>query len=215
MYDFSRGPLVWIALSVFFFGSLIKLVLIILQAKKDKVVHPYWNLKFGTRSLIHWMIPYGSVNMRKRPLFTALSFLFHLCLLMTPIFALGHVMLWNESWGISWWTLPDGVTNLMTFVVIITGVIFILRRIADPTVRYVTSWKEYMLVILAIAPYLTGLMAYYQIFDYDTVIVIHMWTGALWLIAIPFTWLSHMFYFPFTRSYMGSEFGYVRNAKDW
>jgi nitrate reductase gamma subunit len=161
------------------------------------------------------MIPYGSVNMQRRPFFTATSFLFHLCLLITPIFALGHVMLWDQSWGISWWTLPDSITNLMTFVVVITGMIFILRRIAYPQVRYVTSWKEYLLVILAVAPYATGLMAYYHTFDYDTVIVVHMWTGALWLIAIPFTWLSHMFYFPFTRSYMGSEFGYVRNAKDW
>jgi hypothetical protein len=42
-----------------------------------------------------------------------------------------------------------------------------------------------------------------------------MWTGALFLGMIPFTRIAHMLYFPLTRAYMGSEFGYVRNAKDW
>ena len=25
----------------------------------------------------------------------------------------------------------------------------------------------------------------------------------------------HMLFYPFTRAYMGSEFGYVRSARDW
>jgi hypothetical protein len=35
------------------------------------------------------------------------------------------------------------------------------------------------------------------------------------LAAIPFTRLSHALFFLFTRGYMGSEFGAVKNAKDW
>jgi hypothetical protein len=42
-----------------------------------------------------------------------------------------------------------------------------------------------------------------------------MWSGALWLMIIPFTRIVHMLFFPFTRAYMGNEFGYVRNARDW
>jgi nitrate reductase gamma subunit len=59
------------------------------------------------------------------------------------------------------------------------------------------------------------LMAYYQLFPYDTIVTVHIWTGALWLAMIPFTRIAHMLYFPLTRAYMGSEFGYVRNARDW
>jgi hypothetical protein len=46
-------------------------------------------------------------------------------------------------------------------------------------------------------------------------LIAHIVTGVLWLIAIPFTWLAHMLWFLFTRSFMGSEFGAVRNARDW
>jgi len=215
MYEFSRGPLVWIAFFIFFAGSLYRLVAMVINSKKEKVVHPYMNLKFGLRSIMHWIIPMGSRNMRIQPVFTILSFLFHACLLITPLFVLGHIMLWKESWGISWWTLPESLSNIMTFFVVIIGLIFIMRRIADPTVRYVSTFKEYLLLIMVLAPFITGLMAYYQMFDYKTIITIHMWTGAIWLAAIPLTWLSHMFYFPFTRAYMGCEFGLVRNSRDW
>ena len=68
---------------------------------------------------------------------------------------------------------------------------------------------------LAGFPFVTGLMAYYQVFDYRTMVIIHMWTGAIWLAMIPFTRIAHMLYFPLTRAYMGCEFGYVRNSRDW
>ena len=42
-----------------------------------------------------------------------------------------------------------------------------------------------------------------------------MIAGAVWLAVIPFTRIVHMLFYPFTRAYMGSEFGYVRSAKDW
>ncbi len=215
MYEFARGPLVWAAFIVFFAGVAYRLVSMLVLAKKDKVIYPYINLKFGLRSIARWLTPYGSVNMRMRPVFTLLSFLFHICLLATPIFALGHVMSWKESWGVSWWTLPDGLTNMMTIIVVLTSLMFVLRRIADPAVRFVSSFSDFVIIAVVLAPFVTGLMAYYQVFDYDKVITVHIVFGAVFLMIIPFTRIVHMIFFPLTRAYMGSEFGYVRNAKDW
>jgi len=171
--------------------------------------------KDGFRSIMHWSVPFGSRNMRIRPAFTIISFLFHICLLLTPIFALGHAVLIKQSWGISWWHLPEQLTNAMTIIVVLGGLFFLLRRIADPTVRFVSSWSDFVLLIIVLSPFITGLMAYYQIFEYEIVITAHMISGAIWLMIIPFTRIVHMLFFPLTRAYMGSEFGYVRNAKDW
>ena len=215
MYEFSRGPLVWIAFAVLLIGSIYRIVSTIRLAKKDKVVLPYMKWKFALRSLLHWSVPYASRNMRMRPFFTFLSFAFHICLLLTPILTIGHVALWKESWGIGWWSLPDAMSKVMTVIVLVGATTFILRRIADPTVRFVTSAGDFIVVLLVAAPFATGLMAYYQVFDYKTIVIIHMWTGAVWLAMIPFTRIAHMLYFPFTRAYMGCEFGYVRNARDW
>jgi hypothetical protein len=68
---------------------------------------------------------------------------------------------------------------------------------------------------LVAAPFITGFIARAQWFDYETMLIIHMISGAVLLMVIPFTRLSHMLFFPFTRAYMGSEFGAVRHAKDW
>jgi nitrate reductase gamma subunit len=215
MYEFSRGPLVWIAFIILIIGSIYRVVATINTAKKDKVVLPYMKWRYGLRSIVHWTVPFASRNMRLRPSFVILSFLFHGCLLLTPIFTVGHVLLWKQSWGVSWWTLPDSLSTVMTVIVIIGGIAFFLRRIADPTVRLVTTASDFVLIVLVIAPFVTGLMAYYQVFAYEIIIIVHMWTGAVWLAMIPFTRIAHMLYFPLTRAYMGSEFGYVRNARDW
>jgi nitrate reductase gamma subunit len=215
MYEFARGPLVWIAFLILMLGGLYRLIWMIRFAKKDKVVLPYMSLKHGLRSVLHWTVPFGARNMRLRPFFTILSFLFHVCLLATPIFVLGHTISWKESWGINLWSLPEGLTNTMTIIVVLAVFFFALRRIAAPAVRYVTYWSDYLLLAVVVAPFATGLLAYYQVFEYKTVITIHIFTGAIWLAVIPFTRIVHMLFYPFTRAYMGSEFGHVRFSKDW
>ena len=215
MYEFARGPMVWLGFAVFFGGLIYRIIAVVRQGREDKVVHPYLSFKFGMRSMIRWLIPYSTVNMRLRPVFTVVSFLFHICLLITPLLVLGHVMSFKESWGISWWHLPENLATVMTFIVVIGGIIFGLRRIADPTVRYVSTYRDFLILAVVLAPYITGLMAVFQVFDYQAVITAHILSGVLWLIVIPFTRLVHMLFFPFTRAYMGSEFGFVRNSKDW
>ena len=215
MYEFVSGPLVWIAFIVFFGGSIYRLVSMLTLAKKEKVIYPYMSLKYGLRSLIHWIIPFASTNMRRRPYMTVITFAFHACLILTPIFLLSHNILWYQSWKISWWTLSEGTADVMTVIVIVAAIFFLLRRLLLPEVRYVTFMSDYLLLFIALAPFLTGFIAYHQWLPYKTTLILHILSGEVMLMAIPFTRLSHMLYFVFTRAYMGSEFGSVRNSKDW
>jgi nitrate reductase gamma subunit len=82
-------------------------------------------------------------------------------------------------------------------------------------VRYVTSASDYIILAIVAAPFITGFLAYYQWFGYQFFLNLHILTGEIMLVAIPFTRLSHMLFAPLTRAYMGSEFGGVRHAKDW
>ena len=65
--------------------------------------------RFGARSLFHWVLPFGGRQMRLHPLYTLLSYAFHICVLVTPLFLMGHAVLWQESWGFRWWSLAEGV----------------------------------------------------------------------------------------------------------
>jgi nitrate reductase gamma subunit len=134
---------------------------------------------------------------------------------MIPVFLLSHIVLWEESWDIRWWSLPDSVADIMCLVVIGSCLFFLIRRITSPKVQYVTSASDYAILAIVAAPFITGFLAYHQWFGYQVFVILHIVSGEIMLMAIPFTRLSHMLYSPFTRAYMGSEFGGVRGARDW
>jgi nitrate reductase gamma subunit len=214
MYNFVSGPLVWIAFAVFAGGIIYQFVTMLQLAKKDKV-YPYMDAKYSLRSLAHWLVPFASKNMRMRYETTITTFAFHLCLILVPLFLTAHVMMFSFAWGPKWATLTERGADWLTVLVILATLFFLVRRWMLPEVRFVTFGSDYLLLIVVAAPFITGFMASHQWFDYETMVVIHIISGAVMLMAIPFTRLSHMLFFPFTRAYMGSEFGAVRHARDW
>ena len=216
VYSFVTGPLAWIAFTVFIAGSIIRFAMLYsLARKKDGVVFQYMNFKFAIRSIAHWIIPFGSKNMRNHPAMTIVTFIFHVCLLLVPIFLFAHIVMWNESFNISWISLPNAVADVMTLLVIGSCIFFGARRIMLDDVKYLTTWMDFAILIIVAAPFFTGFWVYHQWAGSATMTIIHIVSGELMLVIIPFTKLFHMFLFPFTRGYMGSEFGAVRMAKDW
>jgi len=215
-YNFLKGPMVWIAFIVFVCGSLYRTFSLIRLAKKDKVIYPYLSLKYTIRSLLHWLIPFGSRNMRLHPWMTFFAFTFHIALLFTPLFLYAHIMLWYKAWGIRWWSLPENVADTMTLVVILCCVFFILRRIFASEVRFVTYASDYLIIGMVAAPFITGFLAFHQIvFPYRLMLILHIIFGEIMLMAIPFTRLNHMLSFWLTRSHTGSEFGVFRHSRDY
>lgn len=216
IYNFVSGPLVWVSFIIFIGGSIYRLVSMgLLAKKKDNVIYAYLSLKYALRSIFHWIIPFGSVSMRKNPVMTLVAFSFHICLIAVPLFLFAHIILWKESWNISWWFLSDATADFMTLIVIGSCIFFLVRRIILPEVKYLTSVSDYVILAIVAAPFITGFWTYHQLFGYKVMGIIHILSGEIMLAAIPFTRLSHMFFFPVTRGYMGSEFGSVRQAKDW
>jgi nitrate reductase gamma subunit len=211
MVEFIKGPLFWISVALFVVGSVVRIVSRIRLAKKDKVVYPYMRWSYSLKSIGHWIVPFGTHSMRQRPFFTVISFAFHICLILTPLLLAAH----QQMLGISFLTLPDGVADVMTLVVIGAGLFFLQRRLLYPPVNNVTLIPDYVLLLCVMAPFVTGFLAYHQWFDYRTVLILHMLAGEIMLVIVPFTRISHMLMFPFTRAYMACEFGFVRNSKDW
>lgn len=216
LYNFVRGPLAWVAFILFFGGILYRLIsMLLLARKKDNVVFEYFSLYYGLRSIFHWIIPFANRNSRERPIFTIVTFAFHICLLAVPLFLLAHVILWDESFSITWWTLPDSVAEIMTIIVVVACGYFLWRRLTQPEVKFVTSGSDYVILAIVAAPFITGFMAYHQWLGYKFWLILHILAGEVMLVVIPFTRLAHMIYSPFTRAYMGSELGSVRHVKDY
>ncbi len=216
LYSIVIGPLAWIAFGVFFLGLIGKAVyLICLSRSRDTEILHYFQLRYGLRSILHWLIPFGTRSWRQDPLMTLVTFIFHLCLIIVPVFLGAHVILWDYYWQVSYWSLPNIVADVMTILVIVSCIYFAIRRATLKQVRFVTSYRDWLILIAVFTPFMSGFFAYHQIFDYQLMTLLHIFSGEILLIIIPFSRLNHILYAPLIRAYIGSEFGGIRKARDW
>lgn len=217
MYQFVTGPLAWVTFAVFFIGLLVRIVRYIrgLDWKLDRVAyteHAVYGFKGAIRSIVYWLIPFGTHSWRFYKGMTVLVFAFHIGLVFTPLFLRAHNILLQERWGFSFWSLPEGVADLLTVVVIVSAVFLMLRRIAFPQVRIITTAYDYLLLAIAAAPFITGFIAYHQAPGYQGWLIAHILCGELMLVAIPFTKLSHFVLFFLSRAQLGADFGIKRGG---
>lgn len=217
MYEFVAGPLALLAFLVFFVGIIIRTVMYVrgLNWQMDRVAyreHVAYGVKGAARSIIYWMLPYGTQSWRNNPFFTLLVFVLHIGVLITPVFLLGHNSLIKASWGFSFPTLSETTADILTIATIVAVVFLVLRRIALPEVRIITTAYDYLLLAIAAAPFVTGILARYQVGNYDFWLILHILCGEILLVAIPLTKLSHFILFFLSRAQLGMDYGIKRGG---
>ena len=214
--EFIMGPMVWISFLLFFLGTIYRFFKVFRMVnEKEPFIYTYMSLKYSFRSIFAWLIPFLPVSTRKSPVFYGISYIFHLLLFLVPFFLLSHVVLLEESMQWSWMTLNDTVADGLTLVVIFALIFFMVRRMVVPEVKFLTKISDFIFILTVALPFVTGFIAYHQFISYQWMVMVHVLSGELMIILIPFTRFFHMFMAPFTRAYTGSEFGHVRHAKDW
>lgn len=214
--SFIMGPMVWISAAVFIFGLGLKVYLIVREVRaRESFIFSYLTLYHSIRSICAWSIPFFPRSTRNQPVFYGVSYCFHLSLFIVPLFFSGHIVLIDQAFHLSWPALDDMAADILTLVIIGALIFFACRRVIVPDVKYLTSAKDFFLLIIVLMPFLTGFLAYHQVFFYEWIMVAHVLSGELMLIIIPFSRLSHMVTGPLIRAYTGSEFGNVRHARDW
>ena len=215
-YNIATGPLAWAAWSIFILGSIWRVVSMIrLARKKEMAAVAYMSPGYSLRSIGHWLIPFGTLGWKANPALTAVTFIFHILLLLLVLFAPGHAVMWDYLFGVGVWSLPENVADGMTVAAVLCCAFFIGRRLALPVVRYVTTPHDWAVLALVTLPFVSGFLAKMQIGDGLLMSLVHVLSGEAVLIALPFTRLSHALFAPLSRAYMGSEFGGVRHCPDW
>ncbi len=215
LYEFLAGPALWAAFIIFFVGFIVRLTnLYGISKERDRVFYNHVDMKWAFRSIIHWLIPLGSVGLRRQPAAAIAYFLFHVCLLGVPLFLLAHNTLWQEAFGISLPSLPDSVSDVLTVVFVMAALVLLARRIIRAEVRFLLTAWDYFLLTLTTAPFVTGFLAYHQIGPYKLILILHILLSEILLIIIPFSKLGHAVLFFFSRASFGFEMG-RRGARTW
>ncbi|MCG6911601.1 MAG: hypothetical protein LJE94_15965 [Deltaproteobacteria bacterium] len=217
MVGLITGPLFWLSVSVFIIGMLVRFILYFkgLHWQLDRVAYrafPVQGLKGAWRSIYRWLLPFGTHSWRKQPFMTIMFFGFHTGAVLVPLFLLAHNVFLKEKIGMSLVTLNPTLADILTWGVVVSAVFLALRRIALPEVRILTTAYDYLILLLSVAPFVTGLLARYEVGNYSFWLILHILCGEALLLAAPFTKLSHIVLFFASRAQLGMDFGIKRGG---
>lgn len=223
MYELVRGPLVWVSLIVFVLGTIFQVFRFFALSRKAGM-SPHVPLKPPKKDLPKWYSPgrlagffkkTGHTVLSVSPITIIVSTVFHVLLVLIPLFLLGHNELIELTLGISLPSISENTSDLLTFAVLLCCAFFLCRRLFLARVRSITTTYDYLVLALATVPFLSGFLAYHQIYEYRTVMIIHMLSGELMIMAIPFTKLTHMIFFFLNRFLVVGEHTFGKGSRSW
>jgi nitrate reductase gamma subunit len=149
------------------------------------------------------------------PVMGLVSLVFHLGVFLIPLLLPAHNILFARRFGGSLPTLPGPLMDRLTVGLLAIGAFFLLRRILLPRVRALSTLRDYAILLLVAAPFVTAYMAYHHWLDYHTVLVTHMIVGEIVIGAIPFTKLGHMPLLILSRFFVSSEYAWRPANRRW
>jgi nitrate reductase gamma subunit len=175
---------------------------------------------FSGKTGIKNLITYLKLKIQKsifgsNPVMGIISFVFHALLFITPVFLSAHNIIADQFTGLSFFTLPDRLLDKFTLLIIAICVFFVIRRIYIPRVRLLTTISDYIVLILIIFPFFSAFAAYHQLFNYKISLYIHIITGEIAIMAVPFTKLGHMPFIIFSRLFVRGEYNSIYANRRW
>jgi formate hydrogenlyase subunit 6/NADH:ubiquinone oxidoreductase subunit I len=185
---FVEGPFLWIAFLMFIAAITIRLAFFfaaIIRSGKNRDVRWWYNFAIFGR----FFIPFHKAVSGK-PFYTILRYIFHICLIVVPVWFGGHISLWEESrfeW--TWSSLPDEWIDWMTLLVLGLATYFLVRRIISKDLRINSSVIDYCVIVITALPFLTGYFLIHATLDSIAFFSNNMWNihilsgGAMILMA--------------------------------
>jgi nitrate reductase gamma subunit len=203
--DLARGPLFRISLTICVFGLGYRFAVALSQAvgaylrAGDKEVP--WKVVAG--ATLQWVFPRGLL--RSRPLYSVASVLFHVGIILLPLFLAGHVVLLEEwSWLATVWpTLPPLVADVLTVNTVVLAAGLLAGRLVTPTSRALSRVSDVGIMIVLLLVVLFGFLAAHPTwspFGARSMLLVHILLGNLALVLTPVTKIDHCVLFPLLQA---------------
>jgi nitrate reductase gamma subunit len=227
LYSVLRGPALMFSVFVFTTGCLYRIIQFTRLTRKINnncrpATNPVINNnsilfrgKFFKKTFIQLKLKLQRTIFGSNPVMGVVSSAFHILLFATPVFLNAHNILAEQYIGISLFSLPDHVMDMFTVFLIIICLFFLIRRLFVPRVRALTTLSDYFVLILVMMPFISAFICYHQFGNYRTSLFIHIITGELALMAVPFTSLWHMPFLIFSRLFIGGECNRKSGNRAW
>ncbi|MBD3233352.1 MAG: hypothetical protein GF315_06475 [candidate division Zixibacteria bacterium] len=203
LLDFARGPLFRFSFAVMILGLARILFLDLYNAYQAYRRAGDRNIPWGLviKRSLEWLFPVRRV-FHNRPVYSIFSILFHVGLLLVPIFLYAHVRLWKDAVGINWLTLPYEVAYGLTVSTIVFGAALFIGRVISKSSSFLSRKQDYLWPIVLLIPFITGFVcAHLGVGSrlYNTMMLIHVLAGNFIFILIPFTKIAHCVLMPLSQ----------------
>ncbi len=148
-----------------------------------------------------WIFPVKRVAGNFR-IYSIISILFHVGLIIVPIFLFAHVQLWKESVGISWLTLPYSWAFWLTIGTIVFAVSLFIGRLTIKPTKALSKKQDYIWLLLLLIPFVTGFVCANLNVDpksYQFFMLVHVLSANLIFVLIPFSKIAHCVLAPLSQ----------------
>ena len=198
----ARGPMFWTAFTFMILGLLRHVVFTILETRRvmqragDKNV-PYRQV---WRNTLAWLFPV--TRLRQRFVYSLSTLVFHIAIIVVPVFLSAHIVLWQRNLGLSWPALPSAAADILTIIAVVAAVAIVAQRIAFADARSLSRFQDYVLPLVIALPFVAGLLAahpQWNPFRYEATLLVHVISANLVFILVPLTKISHCVLLPLTQ----------------
>jgi nitrate reductase gamma subunit len=200
--EFARGPLFALTFLIMILG-LIRLVIIqvysIISGKGRKIRNAPW--KKIAADTLSWIIPIRHLIPGTK-IFSVVSFLCHIGIILVPVFLADHIAQWETLFGFNLPQIGYTLADFLTIFTIACLIVLLGFRIFSSRLRSMSKKMDYILLIIILIPFTSGYLAMHPSinpFSWNTVMLIHLLSAELLFVLIPFTKLAHIVLFVFDR----------------
>jgi len=200
--DFAKGPLFALTFLIMILGLARHFIIqfySIFISKGKRLINVSWKKIFS--DMVSWIFPIKHF-IKGTVLFSAVSFVFHVSLILVSVFFIDHIVLWENFLGVNLPSIGRALADIFTLLTIGCVIILIACRIFVRRQREMSKKSDYILLIMVLLPVLFGFFAghpAYNPFSWNTAMLIHILSAEALFIVIPFTKLSHIVLYFFDR----------------
>lgn len=201
--EFARGPLFRITFAIMVLGLARNVILAVwgiavsyYQAGSQDV--PF---KAILKRTFNWIVPFKQLY-RVRPIYSIISFIFHVGLILVPVFLYAHVSLWRGTLGFGWPSLPLVVADVLTVITVIAAFALFCGRVSHEGSRRMSGLDDFFWPLLIAVPFVSGFLCVHPTLiplSYNATMLIHVLSAELVFVLIPFTKIAHCVLMPMSQ----------------
>lgn len=200
--EFAKGPLFALTFLIMIIG-LIRLVvtqIYSINAGRGRMLkNAPWKKILGEAA--SWIVPIRHLIPGTK-IFSVVSFLCHIGIIMVPLFLADHIILWERFLSVNLPQIGYGLADFLTLFTIVCLVLLMGFRIFSARLRSMSKKTDYILLVMMLIPFTSGYLALHphiNPFPWDATMLTHLLSAELLFVIIPFTKLAHVVLFFFDR----------------